>query len=115
MVSGYPNFALFADQHWWGRKWLVIRRPYLYIYSSDQKGLPEVDIVNISKVKIHSAREVSMLLPGSNKSVFCFDTRWRGFLLKPDHSDELDRWFYALDPLLVGMIQSDSSVSKNQL
>lgn len=96
---GYLNYMEDREQKWF-KRWFVVVRPYLIIYSNFREQV-ERDIINLTTSQIE--------LPEDDLNigyVFTLNTRHRIYLIHSDNERELHDWIYALNPLLAGQIKS---------
>lgn len=100
--KGWLNF-LDEKSNGWVRKWVVVRRPYVYIYNSDKDPM-ERGVINLATAQIEYSEDQQSLLKARN--TFSVLTRFRGFLLQTPDDKEFHDWLYAINPLLAGQIRS---------
>ncbi|KAG9510320.1 Kinesin-like protein KIF1A, partial [Fragariocoptes setiger] len=99
---GYLNYL--EDRcHRWFRRWFVVKRPYLIIYSNDTEQI-ERDIVNLTAAEIEQPEDDLNM-----GNVFTIATRHRAYLVQADTHRDLHDWLYAINPLYAGQIRSKSS------
>ncbi|GAA5983840.1 hypothetical protein JCM5350_007569 [Sporobolomyces pararoseus] len=81
----------------WRKYWFVLRRPYLYLYTSSGE-VEEVAIVNISTVRVEQSPEIEQML--DRKYAFAIFTHQNSYFFSaPTLRDMLD-WMKAIDPSL---------------
>ncbi|KAK3593264.1 hypothetical protein CHS0354_012358 [Potamilus streckersoni] len=103
--KGYLNF--FDDStKGWIKKWVVVRRPYVYIYNGEKDPL-ERTIINLANAQIEYSEDQQALLKTPN--AFSIITKHRGFLLQTLDDKDFHEWLYAINPLLAGQIRSKLS------
>ncbi|XP_060690306.1 kinesin-like protein KIF1A isoform X18 [Hemiscyllium ocellatum] len=78
----------------WVKRYVVVRRPYVYIYNTD-KDTVERAILNLSAAQ--------------TPNTFAVCTEHRGILLQACNDKEMQDWLYAFNPLLAGSIRSKLS------
>ncbi|XP_060574744.1 kinesin-like protein unc-104 isoform X4 [Ruditapes philippinarum] len=100
--KGYLNF-LDEKSNGWIRKWVVVRRPFVFIYNSDKDPM-ERGAINLTTAQIEYSEDQQSLLKARN--TFSVLTRYRGFLLQTPDDKEFHDWLYAINPLLAGQIRS---------
>ena len=97
------GFLHFLDEstNGWVKRWVVVRRPYLFLYNNEKDPL-ERGIINLSSAQIEYNEERG--IRGANTFSIC--TKTRGFLLQTLGEKEIHDWLYAINPLLAGTIRS---------
>lgn len=100
--KGWLNF-LDEKSNGWIKKWVVVRRPYVYIYNNDKDPI-ERGVINLATAQIEYSEDQQSLLKSRN--TFSVLTRFRGFLLQTPDDKEFHDWLYAINPLLAGQIRS---------
>ncbi|VDK71298.1 unnamed protein product [Dibothriocephalus latus] len=113
---------LYDDQHpTWVRRWVVIRRPFLYIHENEKDAV-ERDIINLTTAKIeYSPAPVVEHLAGEfysaakndsehstedNAAIFLLTTSQRKVYVKtPEAGADVHEWLYAFNPLMAGEIR----------
>ncbi|NXG70914.1 KIF1B protein, partial [Baryphthengus martii] len=100
--KGYLHF-LEPHTNGWVKRFVVVRRPYVYIYNSD-KDTVERAILNLSKAQVeYSEDQQAMLKQTPNTFAVC--TEHRGILLQASSDKDMHDWLYAFNPLLAGSIR----------
>ncbi|XP_061196909.1 kinesin-like protein unc-104 isoform X5 [Saccostrea echinata] len=106
--KGYLNFL--EEKHTgWVKKYVVVRRPYIYIYNSEKDPV-ERAIINLATAQIEYSEDQQSLLKVRN--TFSVLTKHRGFLMQTLDDKDFHDWLYALNPLLAGQIRSTLSRRK---
>ncbi|KAM6258355.1 kinesin-like protein KIF1A isoform 3-T3 [Porphyrio hochstetteri] len=128
--KGYLHF-LEPHTNGWVKRFVVVRRPYVYIYNSDKDAV-ERAILNLSKAQVeYSEDQQAMLkvgwwqpaplpaaprtkgsalpLPQQTPNTFAVCTEHRGILLQASSDKDMHDWLYAFNPLLAGSIRSKLS------
>ncbi|XP_056018125.1 kinesin-like protein unc-104 isoform X3 [Ostrea edulis] len=106
--KGYLNFL--EEKHTgWVKKWVIVRRPYIYIYNSEKDPV-ERAIINLATAQIEYSEDQQSLLKVRN--TFSVLTKHRGFLMQTLDDKDFHDWLYALNPLLAGQIRSTLSRRK---
>nr|XP_022336970.1 kinesin-like protein unc-104 isoform X11 [Crassostrea virginica] len=106
--KGYLNFL--EEKHTgWIKKWVIVRRPYIYIYNSEKDPV-ERAIINLATAQIEYSEDQQSLLKVRN--TFSVLTKHRGFLMQTLDDKDFHDWLYALNPLLAGQIRSTLSRRK---
>ncbi|XP_072896833.1 kinesin-like protein KIF1A isoform X24 [Hemitrygon akajei] len=90
----------------WVKRFVVVRRPYVYIYNSD-KDTVERAILNLSAAQVEYSEDQQAMLKTPNTFAVC--TEHRGILLQACNDKEMQDWLYAFNPLLAGSIRSKLS------
>ncbi|XP_071898633.1 kinesin-like protein KIF1A isoform X10 [Anas platyrhynchos] len=104
--KGYLHF-LEPHTNGWVKRFVVVRRPYVYIYNSDKDSV-ERAILNLSKAQVeYSEDQQAMLKQTPNTFAVC--TEHRGILLQASSDKDMHDWLYAFNPLLAGSIRSKLS------
>ncbi|ESP03560.1 hypothetical protein LOTGIDRAFT_224357 [Lottia gigantea] len=86
----------------WTKKWVIVRRPYVYIYNSEKDPVIR-DIINLATSQIEYSEDQHAILKTIN--AFSVITRHRGFLLQSLDDKDFHDWLYAINPLLAGQIR----------
>lgn len=94
----------------WVKRWLVIRRPYVFIYR-DEKDFIERELINLATAQVEYNEEQQAMLKVPN--TFSVVTKSRGFLLQTLEEKEIHEWLYAINPLLAGQIRSKLARKQN--
>ncbi|KAJ2018975.1 hypothetical protein GGI14_001918 [Coemansia sp. S680] len=77
----------------WARRWLVVERPYIFVYAT--KACLYLDnVINISSARISIDHHVSEML--GRQGVLALYTNTNAYLLCPP-ADELEKWISAID------------------
>ncbi|KAG1667381.1 Kinesin-like protein unc-104 [Nymphon striatum] len=106
--KGYLNF-LEEKTNGWMKKYVVVRRPYLYIYN-DENDPVERGLINLATSQVEYNEDQQAMLKSPN--TFSVVTKNRGFLLQTLMDKEVHDWLYAINPLLAGQIRSKLSRSQ---
>ncbi|GAA6050001.1 hypothetical protein JCM3770_001907 [Rhodotorula araucariae] len=81
----------------WRKHWFVLRRPYLYLYSSSAEA-DEAAVINVSTVRVEQSPEIEQML--ERKFAFAIFTHQNSyFFAAPSLRDMVD-WIKAIDPSL---------------
>ncbi|MBN3295575.1 KIF1B protein, partial [Amia calva] len=103
--KGYLHF-LEPHTNGWVKRYVVVRRPYVYIYNSDKDSV-ERAILNLSSAQVEYSEDQQAMLKTPNTFAVC--TEHRGILLQASNDKEMHDWLYAFNPLLAGSIRSKLS------
>lgn len=87
----------------WGKHFVVVRRPYVFIYNSDKDPV-ERGVLNLSTAQVEYSEDQQAMLKTPNTFAVC--TKHRGILLQANNEKDMNDWLYAFNPLLAGTIRS---------
>lgn len=90
----------------WAKHFVVVRRPYVFIYNSDKDPV-ERGIINLSTAQVEYSEDQQAMLKTPNTFAVC--TKHRGVLLQALNDKDMNDWLYAFNPLLAGTIRSKLS------
>uniref|UniRef100_A0A8D2ZDK8 plus-end-directed kinesin ATPase n=1 Tax=Scophthalmus maximus TaxID=52904 RepID=A0A8D2ZDK8_SCOMX len=107
--KGYLHF-LEPHTSGWLKRYVVVRRPYVYLYRSERDSV-ERAVINLSSAKVEYSEDKQTLLRTPNTFAVC--TEHRGILLQATNDKEMHDWLYAFNPLLAGTIRSKLSRRKS--
>ncbi|XP_056912022.1 kinesin-like protein KIF1A isoform X4 [Takifugu flavidus] len=107
--KGYLHF-LEPHTSGWVKRYIVVRRPYVYLYRSERDSV-ERAVINLSSAKVEYSEDKQTLLRTPNTFTVC--TEHRGILLQAANDKEMHDWLYAFNPLLAGTIRSKLSRRKS--
>ncbi|XP_071198429.1 kinesin-like protein KIF1A isoform X16 [Salvelinus alpinus] len=103
--KGYLHF-LEPHTNGWVKRYVVVRRPYVYIYNTERDSV-ERAILNLSSAHVEYSEDQQAMLKTPNAFAVC--TEHRGILLQASNDKEMHDWLYAFNPLLAGSIRSKLS------
>ncbi|XP_044055171.1 kinesin-like protein KIF1A isoform X24 [Siniperca chuatsi] len=103
--KGYLHF-LEPHTNGWVKRYVVVRRPYVYIYNTERDTV-ERAILNLSSAQVEYSEDQQAMLKTPNTFAVC--TEHRGILLQATNDKEMHDWLYAFNPLLAGTIRSKLS------
>ncbi|KAM5271091.1 kinesin-like protein KIF1A isoform 10-T12 [Hipposideros larvatus] len=103
--KGYLHF-LEPHTAGWARRFVVVRRPYAYLYNSDRDAV-ERFVLNLSTAQVEYSEDQQAMLKTPNTFAVC--TEHRGILLQATSDKDMHDWLYAFNPLLAGTIRSKLS------
>nr|XP_055058326.1 kinesin-like protein KIF1A isoform X5 [Misgurnus anguillicaudatus] len=109
--KGYLHF-LETHTSGWVKRYIVVRRPYVYLYRSERDSV-ERAVINLSSAQVEYSEDQQTLLRAPNTFAVC--TEHRSILLQASNDKEMHDWLYAFNPLLAGTIRSKLSRRKSQL
>uniref|UniRef100_A0A7M4FT57 plus-end-directed kinesin ATPase n=1 Tax=Crocodylus porosus TaxID=8502 RepID=A0A7M4FT57_CROPO len=87
----------------WAKHFVVVRRPYVFIYNSDKDPV-ERGIINLSTAQVEYSEDQQAMVKTPNTFAVC--TKHRGVLLQAINDKDMNDWLYAFNPLLAGTIRS---------
>ncbi|XP_052751103.1 kinesin-like protein unc-104 isoform X3 [Galleria mellonella] len=97
---GYLN-VLQHGTHGWKKRWLVVRRPYVFIYR-DERDPIERAVINLANAHVEYSEDQEQMVRMPN--TFSVVSKERGYLLQTLGDKEVHDWLYAINPLLAGQI-----------
>ncbi|KAM9298879.1 kinesin-like protein KIF1B isoform 6-T6 [Gastrophryne carolinensis] len=100
--KGYLNFKE-PHSHSWVKHYVVVRRPYVFIYNSDKDPV-ERGLINLSTAQVEYSEDQQAMVKSPN--IFAVVTKHRGILLQAINDKDMNDWLYAFNPLLAGTIRS---------
>ncbi|XP_063747738.1 kinesin-like protein KIF1A isoform X10 [Eleginops maclovinus] len=103
--KGYLHF-LEPNTNGWVKRYVVVRRPYVYIYNTERDSV-ERAILNLSSAQVEYSEDQQAMLKTPYTFAVC--TEHRGILLQAINDKEMHDWLYAFNPLLAGTIRSKLS------
>nr|KAF6505704.1 kinesin family member 1B [Rousettus aegyptiacus] len=103
--KGYLQFKEPLSSNW-AKHFVVVRRPYVFIYNSDKDPV-ERGIINLSTAQVEYSEDQQAMVKTPNTFVVC--TKHRGVLLQALNDKDMNDWLYAFNPLLAGTIRSKLS------
>ncbi|KAM9795992.1 kinesin-like protein KIF1A isoform 4-T4 [Syngnathus typhle] len=103
--KGYLHF-LEPHTNGWVKRYVVVRRPYVYIYNTERDAV-ERAILNLSSAQVEYSEDQQAMLKTPNTFAVC--TEHRGILLQAASDKDMHDWLYAFNPLLAGTIRSKLS------
>ncbi|XP_073781437.1 kinesin-like protein KIF1A isoform X8 [Danio rerio] len=107
--KGYLHF-LEPHTSGWVKRYIVVRRPYVYLYRSERDYV-ERAIINLSSAQVEYSEDHHTLMRAPNTFTVC--TEHRNILLQATNDKEMHDWLYAFNPLLAGTIRSKLSRRKS--
>ncbi|XP_020041694.2 kinesin-like protein KIF1B isoform X8 [Castor canadensis] len=103
--KGYLHFKEPLSNNW-AKHFVVVRRPYVFIYNSDKDPV-ERGIINLSTAQVEYSEDQQAMVKTPNTFAVC--TKYRGVLLQALNDKDMNDWLYAFNPLLAGTIRSKLS------
>ncbi|XP_045715723.1 kinesin-like protein KIF1B isoform X7 [Phyllostomus hastatus] len=100
--KGYLHFKEPFSSNW-AKHFVVVRRPYVFIYNSDKDPV-ERGIINLSTAQVEYSEDQQAMVKAPN--TFAVLTKHRGVLLQALNDKDMNDWLYAFNPLLAGTIRS---------
>uniref|UniRef100_A0A8D0NDD8 plus-end-directed kinesin ATPase n=1 Tax=Sus scrofa TaxID=9823 RepID=A0A8D0NDD8_PIG len=98
--KGYLHFKEPLSSNW-AKHFVVVRRPYVFIYNSDKDPV-ERGIINLSTAQVEYSEDQQAMVKTPNTFAVC--TKHRGVLLQALNDKDMNDWLYAFNPLLAGTI-----------
>ncbi|KAI7902173.1 uncharacterized protein BX663DRAFT_552596 [Cokeromyces recurvatus] len=92
--KGYLLYQEDAAKDLWIKRWFVIRRPYIYIYSNDTE-LDEQGIINVASVRIDYNEALEKMIQRTN--VFSLYTNNNAYTLQSGTRQEMISWIQMID------------------
>nr|CAB3259092.1 kinesin-like protein KIF1B [Phallusia mammillata] len=105
---GYLNL-LEPGSTCWMKRWVVVRRPYVFLYNH-HKDPVERGMFNLASTVVECSQEQ----PSPSNFTFAICTQHRGFILQAGNEADMHGWLYAFNPLLAGSISRSKLARKNQ-
>ncbi|XP_028858111.1 kinesin-like protein KIF1A isoform X2 [Denticeps clupeoides] len=111
-IVSKKGYLLFLEPHTngWVKRYVVVRRPYVYLYRSERDAV-ERAVINLSTAQVDYREDNHSLLRAPNTFSVC--TEHRGILIQANTEKEMHDWLYAFNPLLAGTIRSRLSRRKS--
>ncbi|XP_025929758.1 kinesin-like protein KIF1B isoform X5 [Apteryx rowi] len=100
--KGYLHFKEPLSSSW-AKHFVVVRRPYVFIYNSDKDPV-ERGVINLSTSQVEYSEDQQAMVKTPNTFGVC--TKHRGVLLQAINDKDMNDWLYAFNPLLAGTIRS---------
>ncbi|NWX04125.1 KIF1B protein, partial [Caloenas nicobarica] len=98
--KGYLHFKEPLSSSW-AKHFVVVRRPYVFIYNSDKDPV-ERGLINLSTAQVEYSEDQQAMVKTPNTFGVC--TKHRGVLLQAINDKDMNDWLYAFNPLLAGTI-----------
>ncbi|NWV47673.1 KIF1B protein, partial [Daphoenositta chrysoptera] len=98
--KGYLHFKEPLSSSW-AKHFVVVRRPYVFIYNSDKDPV-ERGVINLSTAQVEYSEDQQAMVKMPNTFGVC--TKHRGVLLQAINDKDMNDWLYAFNPLLAGTI-----------
>jgi kinesin family protein 1 len=96
----------------WAKRWVVVRRPYIYIYNSELDVI-ERGLINMATAKIELVDGALESVDETKKTIQITTSLQKCLLVQTLDDGEFYDWLYAICPLLVGQIRSTRSRGLN--
>ncbi|KAK7162921.1 hypothetical protein R3I93_007075 [Phoxinus phoxinus] len=111
-IVSKKGYLHFLEQHTsgWVKRYIVVRRPYVYLYRSERDCV-ERAVINLSSAQVEYSEDKQTMLRAPNTFSVC--TEHRSILLQAGNDKEMHDWLYAFNPLLAGTIRSKLSRRKS--
>ncbi|KAF1796402.1 hypothetical protein V8B55DRAFT_1029637 [Mucor lusitanicus] len=92
--KGYLLYQEDAAQDLWVKRWFVIRRPYIYIYSNDTES-DEQGVINVASVRIDYNEALEKMIQRTN--VFALYTNNNAYTLQSGTRQDMIHWIQIID------------------
>lgn len=92
--KGYLLYQEDAAQDLWVKRWFVIRRPYIYIYTNENES-DEQGVINVASVRIDYNEALEQMIQRSN--VFALYTNNNAYTLQSGTREEMVNWIQMID------------------
>ncbi|KAI8331620.1 hypothetical protein EDC96DRAFT_527066 [Choanephora cucurbitarum] len=92
--KGFLLYQEDASQDLWVKRWFVIRRPYIYIYSDDTES-DEQGLINVSSVRIDYNEALEQMIQREN--VFALYTNNNAYTLQSGTRQDMISWIQMID------------------
>ncbi|KAI8639944.1 hypothetical protein BD408DRAFT_434717 [Parasitella parasitica] len=92
--KGYLLYQDDAAQDLWVKRWFVIRRPYIYIYTNETES-DEQGIINIASVRIDYNEALEKMIQRTN--VFALYTNNNAYTLQSGTRQDMIHWIQIID------------------
>ncbi|KAI5480411.1 hypothetical protein MNV49_000986 [Pseudohyphozyma bogoriensis] len=79
----------------WKKYWVVLRRPYLYLYESTSE-VEEATVINISTVRVEQSPEIEQML--ERKYSFAIFTHQNSYFFQAPSVKDMHLWIASIDP-----------------
>uniref|UniRef100_A0A8C1R2W4 plus-end-directed kinesin ATPase n=1 Tax=Cyprinus carpio TaxID=7962 RepID=A0A8C1R2W4_CYPCA len=109
VAKGYLHF-LEPHTNGWVKRYIVVRRPYVFLYRSERDCV-ERAVINLSSAQVEYSEDQQAMLRAPNTFAVCAEHR--NILLQAANDKEMHDWLYAFNPLLAGTIRSKLSRRKS--
>ncbi|KAI0075401.1 kinesin-domain-containing protein [Panus rudis PR-1116 ss-1] len=96
--KGYLHLLTDATENTWEKRWFVLRRPYLHMYSHSNE-VEELAVVHLNGVNVERNPEMEALL--GKRFTFTLFTSSNSYALSAPNQKELHAWMSNLDPTRV--------------
>lgn len=108
-VSKKGSILLLAEENRkWTKHWVIIRRPYMFVYRSEKDPI-ETAVINLSDAEIDYTVEDEDDTTSSSSEVFSISYKNREYWFRASSSKEVGDWLYSIKPLFAGEIKSKLS------
>ncbi|KZT12686.1 kinesin-domain-containing protein [Laetiporus sulphureus 93-53] len=93
--KGHLMVMVDANENVWEKRWFVLRRPYMHVYTHSSE-IEETSIINLNGVNIERNTEMEALL--GKQFTFTLFTASNSYALAAPNLKELQSWTLKLDP-----------------
>ena len=107
--KGYVNCLMASERcstetTKWSKQWIVVRRPYLFIYK-DEKDPVERSVINLANARVECSEQQKAMLCVEN--AFSVVTKHAGYLFRTNSAREMYDWLYSINPLYAGQLMCE--------
>ncbi|KAH7644362.1 kinesin-like protein [Dermatophagoides farinae] len=88
----------------WQKQWIVVRRPYMFIYRDDKDPV-ERSVINLTQARVECSEQQRQMLCVEN--AFSVVTRHAGYLFRTTTAREMYNWLYSINPLYAGQLMCE--------
>lgn len=104
--KGYLSLLMASEQvkvesTRWTKQWIVVRRPYLFIYKDDKDPV-ERSVINLANARVECSEQQNAMLCVEN--AFSVVTKHAGYLFRTSSLREMYDWLYSINPLYAGQL-----------
>ncbi|KAI8075132.1 hypothetical protein BC940DRAFT_363173 [Gongronella butleri] len=92
--KGYVLYQEDALEDVWVKRWFVMRRPYIFIYSDDSER-DELGIINVASVRVDYNRELERLIQRTH--VFALYTSNNAYTIQVNSKQDMMDWIAKVD------------------
>ncbi|KAI9591855.1 hypothetical protein BDF19DRAFT_453694 [Syncephalis fuscata] len=93
--KGYLFFPEADIANTWTKRFFVIRRPYMYMYTA-QDETQELGIINLTMVRVDHKSDLEHMLQKQN--VFALYTKNNAYMLQASNRNDMNDWIRQIDP-----------------
>jgi hypothetical protein len=106
----YPDSEAEVDtENSWLKSYVVIQRPYLFIYKH-KNMIDIIDVINLLDAKVSYNQELMQTM--NKENVFEVYTQYHSVILQASNKKDMIQWITTIDPLGVGVAMSNVNQQK---